>query len=129
VLGVVGYIAWPYLRPSHHVQSERIVRAFAKTVGKEVNGFRRQVRKLDRAEHDSADDLAAALAAIEKSAEQATERVEDEADEARDDLADLDIALNTQKNRHKRLDGREEEAREAILGLAAEAKAKLRGED
>jgi len=127
VLGVGAYMAWPYLHPSQHVQSERIVRKFARTVGKEVNDFRRQMRKLGRSEL-SADELADALAAVDKRAEKALEGIEERADEARDNLAYLDIALNTQKNRNRRLDAREEEAREAVTGLAAEAKSRLRGE-
>jgi hypothetical protein len=41
----------------------------------------------------------------------------------------LDIAIRTQRNRTRRLDTREEEAREEISGLAAEAKSRLQGED
>lgn len=104
------------------------MRKFARAVGKEVNDFRRQMRKLGRSK-TSADELADAVAAIDKRAEKALEGIEERADEARDNLANLDIALNTQKNRNRRLDAREEEAREAVTGLAAEAKSRLRGED
>lgn len=129
LVGIVGYAAWSYLRPSQHVQSERLVREFARTVGKEVNAFRRQTRKIVRKEHAGPDEVAAAMAAIDDDAEKTIERIEEHADQARDELVSLDIAIRTQRNRSRRLDTREEEAREEISGLAAEAKSRLRGED
>jgi hypothetical protein len=129
VIGVVGYGAWSFLRPSQHVQSERLVREFVRTVGKEVSDFRRQARKITRKKHAGPKDRDAAVAAIDESAEKAMERVEEHADQARDELVQLDIGNRTQTNRSQRLDTREEEAREEISGLAAEAKSRLRGED
>jgi chromosome segregation ATPase len=129
VIGVVGYGAWSYLRPSQHAQSERLVREFARSVGKEVNNFRRQARKIARDKQASPDELEAAVTALDERAEKAIERIEEHADEARDELVSLDIAIPTQRNRGRRLDTREEEARAEIAGLAAEAKSRLQGKD
>jgi hypothetical protein len=129
VIGVIGYAAWSYLRPSEHVQSERLVRDFARSVGKEVNAFRRQTRTIVRKEHEAPEELAAAMAAIDERAEETMQRIEEHADQSRDELVQLDIAIRTQRNRTRRLDTREEEAREEISGLAAEAKSRLQGED
>jgi hypothetical protein len=127
VIGVVGYAVWSYLGPTQHVQSERLVREFARSVGKEVNDFRRQARKVVRKEHGGPDELAAAMAAIDERAEETIERIEELTDQARDELVKLDLAIPTQRNRSRRLDTREEEAREEISGLAAEAKSRLQG--
>jgi chromosome segregation ATPase len=105
------------------------VREFARSVGKEVNNFRRQARKIARDKQASPDELEAAVTALDERAEKAIERIEEHADEARDELVSLDIAIPTQRNRGRRLDTREEEARAEIAGLAAEAKSRLQGKD
>lgn len=105
------------------------MRKFARTVGKEVNAFRRETRKIVRKKYGGPDEVAAAMAAIDEDAEKAMERIEKHAGRARDQLVALDIAIRTHRNRSRRLDAREEEAREEISGVAAEAKSRLRGED
>lgn len=105
------------------------MREFGRTVGKEVNAFRRQTRKIVGDRHDGPDELAEAIASIEERAAKTIERIEEHADDARDELVQLDIAIRTQTNRTRRLDTREEEARAEVEGLAAEAKSRLQHED
>jgi chromosome segregation ATPase len=129
VIGAVSYGAWSYLRPSQNARSERLVREFARGVGKEVNEFRRQARKIAHKKHAGPKEVEAALAAIDDTAAKTIDRIEEQADQIRDELVQLDIAIPTQRKRSRRLDTREEEAREEISGLATEAKSTLRGED
>lgn len=129
ILGIVGYGAWSYLRPNENVRSERVVRQFARAVGKEVNSFRRRTRQVVRKKHASSEEVAKAMAKIDDDAEKTMDEIQERADQARDELVSLDIEIRTQRNRSRRLDTREDEARAEIAGLATEAKSRLQGED
>ena len=125
VLGVVVYGAWSYLRPSPHAASEQVVRELARTLGKEVNAFRREMRGVAGKSSDGPA-RNAALASVEERTRNAIERVEKHTEDARDQLAEWEIPIRTQRNRNQRLSTREEEAKELIQGIAEETKAKLR---
>lgn len=126
MLGVVAYGIWSYLRPSPHAASELVVRELARTLGKEVNAFRREMRAVAGQKSSDAAARSAALGSVEERTEKAIERVEKHTDEARDQLAEWEIPIRTQRNRNQRLSTREEEAKELIQGIAEETKAKLR---
>ena len=66
-------------------------------------------------------------AEVEKHREVALRGIDDVVDGARDRLAELDIAIRTQRNRMDRIEGRAEEAREMVKELADEAKQKAQG--
>ena len=126
VVGVGGYGLWTFLRPSPHASSETVVREFARDAGREVSTLRRELRGIKAKGSGEVD---AALAAVDKEAEKAVEQLEARGDEARDELAELDIAIGTQRNRLQRIETREKEAKELITGLVEEAKGRLRGEE
>ena len=126
VLGVVVYGAWSYLRPSPHAASEQVVRDLARTLGKEVNAFRREMRGVAGQKSSDGSARNAALASVEERTRNAIERVEKHTEDARDQLAEWEIPIRTQRNRNQRLGTREEEAKELIQGIAEETKAKLR---
>ncbi len=126
VVGVGGYGLWTFLRPSPHASSETVVREFARDAGREVSTLRRELRGIKA---KGSGDVDAALAAVDKEAEKAVEQLEARGDEARDELAELEIAIGTQRNRLQRIETREKEAKELITGLVEEAKGRLRGEE
>ncbi len=127
VVGVGGYGLWTFLRPSPHASSETVVREFARDAGREVSTLRRELRGIKA--KGGGGNVEAALAAVDKEAEKAVEQLEARGDEARDELAELDIAIGTQRNRLQRIETREKEAKELITGLVEEAKGRLRGEE
>ena len=127
VASVLAYGLWSYLRPSPHARSEHLVRELARTLGREVNAFRREMRSVAAEKPADPQARGAALESIDKRTEKAIERVEKHADDARDEMAEWDIPIRTQRNRNQRLGTREEEAKELIHGIAEETKAKLDG--
>jgi chromosome segregation ATPase len=129
VLAVVVYGSWSFLRPTAHSASEDLVREFSRQIGREVSNFRREAREL--ADKRFADKQAkdAAVAAIQEKAEKAIRRIEEQGDQAREELAELDIAIRTQRNRYQRIETREDEAREMVNGVAEDLKARVTGQD
>lgn len=126
MLALLAYGMWAYLRPSAHAASEQVVRELARTLGREVSAFRREMRSLADQKLPDAKARSAAVASVDERTEKALERVEKHADAARDELSDWDIPIRTQRNRNDRLGTREDEAKELIKGIAEETKEKLR---
>jgi len=124
VIAVLGYGAWMFLRPDPYAMSERIVRDARREVAAEVREFQRQVDTLTREARRDKKDIGAE---VEKHREVALRGIDDVVDGARDRLAELDIAIRTQRNRMDRIEGRAEEAREMVKELADEAKQKAQG--
>lgn len=105
------------------------MREFARSAGREVSMFRREARDFSAKRYPDAASRAAARASIEEKAEKAIRRIEEHGDQAREKLAELDVAIRTQRNRYQRIETREEEARELVSGVAEDLKAKLEGQD
>jgi hypothetical protein len=121
-VAVLGYAAWALLRPDPYSLSERIVRDARRGVAAEVREFQREVDTIVRdAKRDNKKDVGAEL---DKHLAVTLREIDDVVDGARDRLAELDIAIRTQRNRMDRIEGRAEEAREMVKELATEVKQK-----
>lgn len=129
VLAVVVYGAWSFLRPTAQSSSEDLVREFSRQIGREVSNFRREARDLSDKRFADKKAKEAALAAIQEKAEKAIRRIEEQGDQAREELADLDIAIRTQRNRYQRIETREDEAKEMVNGVAEDLKARVTEQD
>jgi len=125
-VGLGGYGIWWFLQPSAHAVSERLIRDFAQITGREVSAFRRELRGVRPPAKDDGEATVAALAAIDARAEKAAAAVRAHTEAVRDKLAELNIPLGTQRNRLKRLEAKEEEAKDMIARAAEEARARLR---
>ena len=124
IVAVVGYAGWTLFRPDPYSLSERIVRDARRDLAGEVRDFQRDVDGLVR---NAKDGNGGVSAEIDKALAKATEGIGDVVDDARDRMAELDIAIRTQRNRLDRIDSRADEARGMIKELAAEAKQRLQG--
>lgn len=124
ILGIGGYIAWTYLRPDPYNVSERIARDARRGVAAEVREFQRDI---DALEHEGPNSKKNIPAEIDKHLAAALQGIDDVVAEARDRLADLDIAVRTQRNRMDRIDSRADEARDMLKELAEDAKQKTAG--
>lgn len=123
-IALLGYAAWAFLRPDPYSLSERIVRDARRGVAAEVREFQRQIDNVaQEAKRDNKD----VAAEVEKHLAVTLRDIDDVVDGARDRLAELDIALRTQRNRMDRIEGRAEEAREMVKELAGEVKQKAQG--
>ena len=120
IVGVVGYVAWAFLRPDPYTVSERIARDARRAVAAEVREFQRDVDGLARGASQGKN----VAADVDKHMAAALQGIDDVVADARDRLADLDIAIRTQRNRLDRIEGRADEAREMVRELADEAKQK-----
>ena len=120
-IAILGYAAWAFLRPDPYSLSERIVRDARREVAAEVRDFLRDVDEVvGNAKRDKKD----VAAEVDKRLSVTLREIDDVVDGARDRLAELDIALRTQRNRMDRIEGRAEEAREMVKEHANEVKQK-----
>jgi hypothetical protein len=126
VVAVGGYAAWRIWFPPPGKRAERIVRTFVRDAAREVGAFRRAMRDLraeveidpatrERAVGTIDAQVRAAVAAIEAGAEEALRQLE-EID---------DLAVQTHRNRVRRVRMRVKEATDLVAELAAESKGKL----
>jgi hypothetical protein len=129
ILAIVVYAGWSFLRPTAHSASEDLVREFSRTIGREVSTFRREARGLADKRFADKNAKDAAIAALQEKAEKTIRRIEEQGDQAREDLADLDIAIRTQRNRYQRIETREDEAKEMVNGVAEDFKARVAEQD
>jgi len=120
-VAVLGYAAWALLRPDPYSLSERIVRDARRGVAAEVREFQREVETIVR---DAKRDKKDVGAELDKHLAVTLREIDDVVDSARDRMAELDIAIRTQRNRMDRIEGRAEEAREMVKELATEVKQK-----
>jgi len=123
IVAVAGYVAWTYLRHDPYTVSERIARDARRGVAAEVREFQHDIDTLTHAPQGKKD----VNAEVDKHLAAALQGIDDVVAEARDRLADLDIAVRTQRNRMDRIDGRADEAREMLKELAEDAKQKAAG--
>lgn len=123
VLLAVGYLAWSVLRPDPYVRSERVVREARRELAYQVREFQRNLDDVVRQARNAQRDPAQAIDEAAGQAQKALDRV---VDESRDRLADLDVELRTQRNRMNRIETRAQEARDMIVEVAEQAKAKAR---
>lgn len=121
VLAVGGYLGWSYLRPDPYALSERVVRDARRSLSFEVREFQRNLDDVVRNARKSNKDVGAA---IDQAADRARQDLDRVVSTARDKLAEIDVALRTQRNRMDRIDSRAQEAREIVTEFAEETKAK-----
>jgi hypothetical protein len=112
--------AW---RANELVNSDQVVREFAKTAAREVGAYRRALRPIaEEAEKDSGA-IAAALTAIDARAAEAIKKIQQHTKTARDQIDDMhDLSLRTQDNRLNRILAQAREAEQSITQIATQAK-------
>lgn len=120
-LAVGGYLGWTFLRPDPYALSERVVRDARRGLSSEVREFQRALEDVVRDARRGSGDVPGA---VDAASNKALQGVDDVVRDARARLADIDIALRTQRNRLDRIESRANEARDMIAEFAEEAKAK-----
>lgn len=121
VLAVGGYLVWSYVRPDPYALSERVVRDARRSLSFEVREFQRNLDGVVRSARKSNKDVGAA---IDQAADRARQELDQVVSAARGKLAEIDVALRTQRNRMDRIESRAQEAREIVTEFAEETKAK-----
>lgn len=121
VLAVGGYLVWSYVRPDPYALSERVVRDARRSLSFEVREFQRNLDEVVRGARKSNKDVGAA---IDQAADRARQELDQVVSTARGKLAEIDVALRTQRNRMDRIESRAQEAREIVTEFAEETKAK-----
>jgi transcriptional regulator with AAA-type ATPase domain len=124
VLAVGGSLAWRWLRPNPHAESEELVRGFVAAATGEVQELRRAVRELAaRAEPSRLSETEVALA----NRREDTRRSLDELAAATQDALDAleGLSLQTLRNRSARLRDRLAATKAYVEEIIADARADL----
>ncbi|MBI1814981.1 MAG: hypothetical protein HYR72_08395 [Deltaproteobacteria bacterium] len=115
--------AW---RANEGVNSDQVVREFAKIMSREVGAYHRALRPIaEDAEKDSGA-IAAALTAIDARAAEAITKIQQHSKNARDQIDDMhELSLRTQDNRINRILAQARQAERSITQIATQARTDL----
>lgn len=112
--------AW---RTNEGVNSDQVVREFAKTAAREVGEYRQVLRPITEEVERGSGAIPTALTAIDARAAEAIKTIQQHTKSARDRIDDMhDLSLRTQDNRINRILAQARQAERSITQIATQAK-------